>query len=91
MSVREGNKGEQVPGVGEEDGYTGARGSAELTKHSPQTGKKSEKRQDMNNPAICAEFNRKWPDFTQFLILETLKYFVWMTYLFIFKDFFDLI
>lgn len=40
MSVREGNKGEQVPGVGEGDGYTGARGSGELMKHSPQTGKK---------------------------------------------------
>lgn len=54
-------------------------------------GKKSEKRQDMNNPGICAEFNRKWPNFTQLFIFETLKYFVWMTYLLIFKDFFDLI
>lgn len=33
MSIREGDKGEQLPGMGERGGYTGVRGSAELEKH----------------------------------------------------------
>lgn len=30
----------------------------------------------MNNPGICAEFDKKWPNLIQFLILEMLEYFV---------------
>lgn len=62
---------------GTEDGCTGERGSAELTKRSQQRGGEgSEKRKD--NPRICAEFDKKWTNLTVFLTLGMLEYFVWI-------------